>query len=183
MPSEKIKTISEIAKNVAEVVALIVAGLWAYTQFHETEGPSLELRSLSESKLVWFEVFDPIYCAGEFSISIKNIGKKSFDLKTATIRIWLLDVPPLGQMVSYVDTNDFLAKQPTFEKRFSDAEKLPLLTHFPPGTEASYDFTFSFKFDKKDRKIAQFGFIGNGSGLELQQSRWDYLCGKATTDL
>lgn len=30
MPSEKIKTVSEITKNVVEVFALIVAGFWAY---------------------------------------------------------------------------------------------------------------------------------------------------------
>lgn len=177
MPSEKIKTVSEIAKNVVEVLALIVAGFWAYTQFHENESPSLELRSFSESKLAWLEVSEPTYCAGELSINIKNIGKKSFDLQSAIIRIWLVDVPPLGQAVSYIDSNDFQAKPPVFEKRFSDAVKLPLLTHFPPGTEASYDFTFSFRFDKNNKKIAQFGFIGTGSGLEVQQSRWDYLCG------
>lgn len=73
MLSKKIKIVSEIAKNVVEVLALIVAGLWAYTQFHETESPSLELRSFSNSKLTWFEISDPTYCAGELSISIKNI--------------------------------------------------------------------------------------------------------------
>ena len=176
MNSEKIKTISEIIKNVVEVLALIVAGLWAYAQFQETESPSLELRSFSESRLSWFGVANPKYCGGQFGVSIRNIGKKSFEIKSAILRVWLVDQHSFDQEISYINPKDFRTEKPFFEKQFSDVDELALLTHFPPGGEAAFDFTFNFSPDKRNKRIALFSFFGSGSGLEIHQSRWGYLC-------
>ncbi|TSA48414.1 MAG: hypothetical protein D4R50_01190 [Actinomycetales bacterium] len=180
MDSEKTKTLSEIIKNVAQVLALIVAGLWAYTQFQETEGSSLEMRGSIESKLSWFAVADPNYCGGELRVKIKNIGRKSFDLKSATMRVWLVDSPSFDQTIAYIDPNDFRTGKPIFEKQFSGAKELPLLTRFPPDVESAYDFTFNFKIDKRDKNIALFSFDGNGSELELHTNMWDYFCDRSS---
>lgn len=168
------RTVSEIIKNFGEVFALIVAGLWAYTQFLETESPSLEIRGFSESALNWYQTPEFNHCLGQFGVSIRNIGKKSFNISNGTIRVWLVDPPPSGQLISYLDPKQFSTEKPFFEKSFTDAKNLRLLGHFPPNVVSQYDFTFNF--EKMTSKFALFSFDGNGSEIEIHEARWSYVC-------
>lgn len=131
MNLERTKTVFEIAKNTAEVIALIVAGIWAYTQFKETVSPSLEIRGFSESDIVWYQTPEPNHCLGRFGVSIKNIGKKAFDINNATMRVWLVNPPPSGQAMTYLDPKQFQTGKPFFEKSFTDSKNQSLLGRFP----------------------------------------------------
>jgi hypothetical protein len=152
---EKSKAITEIIKSIAEIIALIVAGLWAYSHFQETEKPSLESRVHSESVISWFQLPSPNHCLGSFGVSFKNIGKKAIDFNNATLRVWIMKQPPSGKIITYLDPAYFLSEKPIYERSFGiDIDKVGVLGHFPPDTEAQTDFTFSF--EKKHRKSLFF---------------------------
>ena len=48
---ENSKDVSELIKNVVEVIAFLVAGVWAYSKYNESDKPLLELRASSKSDL------------------------------------------------------------------------------------------------------------------------------------
>lgn len=170
----KTKTVTEIIKNFTQVVALIVAGVWAYTHFLEAESPSLEVRSSSESTLDWYHTPDAKYCLGRFGVSIKNIGKESFNIDKAIVRIWLVNAKQKEQTLVYLDPRQLEVGKPLFEKEFSNPNNLGLLGHFPPGVSEQYHFTFNFK--NSVSKFALFSFEGVGKGIEVHETRWSYLC-------
>ena len=172
---EKSKAITEIIKSIAEIIALIIAGLWAYSHFQETEKPSLESRVHSESVMGWFKLPSPNYCLGSFGVSFKNIGKQAIDFNSATLRVWIMEQPPQGKIITYLDPAYFLSEKPTFERSFGiDIDKVGLLGHFPPDTESQTDFTFSF--EKQTSKVALFSFESNGQGVKIRERRWSYIC-------
>lgn len=172
---EKSKTITEIIKSIVEIIALIVAGLWAFSNFQETEKPSLESRVHSESVMEWFQLPTPNHCLGSFGVRFKNIGKKAIDFKSATLRVWIMKQPPLGKIITYLDPADYQSEKPIYERSFSsDTDKIGLLGHFPPDTEAQTDFTFSF--EKQTSKVALFSFESNGQGMKIRERRWSYVC-------
>jgi len=174
---EKSKTITEITRGIVEIIALIVAGLWAFSNFQEMEKPSLESRVRSESDLKWFQSPDHNHCLGSFGVSFKNIGKKAIDFNNATLRVWIIEQPPLGKEITYLEPESFQSGKPSYEKSFSgnaDAKKIGLLGHFPPDTEAKNNFTFSF--EKQTSKIAIFYFETNGQAIKIRERRWSYVC-------
>src|SRR5258708_6411720 len=74
----------EAAKNIAEIVALIVGGWWAYSRFFATEAPSLEERGALESTLGWSQE-EPDRCIATLGITIKNIGKRAFEVDSISL--------------------------------------------------------------------------------------------------
>lgn len=172
---EKSKSIIEIIKSITEIIALIIAGLWAFSNFQETEKPSLEPRGHSESVMEWFKSPDPNHCLGSFDVSFKNIGKKAIDFDSATMRVWIIEQPPLGKAITYLDPAYFQSEKPNYEKSFSvKADKIGLLGHFPPDAAGQTDFTFNFT--KQTSKVALFSFETNGQGMKIQERRWSYIC-------
>ena len=172
---ERTKAITEIIKGIAEIIALIVAGLWAFSNFQKTEMPSLESRANSESNMLWFESTDPKHCVGSFGVKIKNIGKKAIDLDDALLRVWITDQPHFDKGISYIDPKQLQTEKATYEKSFIFKQDVSgLLGHFPPDTEGQTDFTFSF--EKKSQKIVLFSFEADGPEMHIRQRRWSYVC-------
>lgn len=172
---ERTKDITEIIKGIAEIIALIVAGFWAFSNFEKTEKPSLETRAYSESLMQWFQSTDRKHCVGSFGIKIKNIGKKAIDLDRALLRVWIIDQPDFTKEITYIDPEQFEIKKAVYEKSFVFNEDISgLLGHFPPDTEGQTDFTFNF--EKNSQKIALFSFVADGAEVHVRQRRWSYVC-------
>ncbi len=77
-------------KKGAKIVAIPVAAWWAFTRFSEGEKPSLEYRAEVQGELHWYE-HSPSDCLAEYKVTLKNIGKTSFDLTKANLRAWTFD--------------------------------------------------------------------------------------------
>lgn len=172
---EKFKGIIETVKSIAEIMALIVAGLWAFSNYQEAEKPSLEHRASSESSMLWFKSVDKKHCLGSFGVKIKNIGKKAINLDKAVLRVWIVGQPPLERNLTYLNPEQFNVDKPIFEKSFNyGADKLGLLGHFPPDTDGQTDFTFDF--EKNGQNIALFSFEAFGGNIDIRERRWSYIC-------
>jgi hypothetical protein len=172
---EKSRVITEIVKSLAEIIALIIAGLWALSNFQEAEKPSLESRANTESLMQWFHSPDQNHCLGSLGVKIKNIGKKSINLDRAVLSVWVIDQPTYEKEITYLDPEQFHTEKAVYEKNFvAGQDKLGLLGHFPPDTEGQTDFTFDF--EKQAFKIAFFSFMAYGPDLQIHERRWSYIC-------
>lgn len=172
---EKSKVITEIIKNITQMIALIVAGLWAFSNFQDTEKPSLESRAHSDSVLEWYQSPESNRCLVSFGITVKNIGKKAIDFNNVSLRIWVVEQPPLDKAITYLEPEEFQSGKPNYEKSFRiETDNLAFLGHFAPDIEAKTDFTFSF--EKQTSKIALFSFVANGQDVKIRERRWSYIC-------
>ena len=87
-----IQTWTDSLSHVAQVIALVLAGFWAYSTFYLTEKPGLEPRGLTEAELRW----DPLpdakdVCLAVFRVTFHNIGKRSINVTHVRIIGWLSD--------------------------------------------------------------------------------------------
>jgi hypothetical protein len=179
-PPEAMGKWLEIAKTLAEIVAIVVAGSWAYTRYFAGEAPSLEERGVIESTLEWTSVEEQ-RCTAAFGITIKNIGKRSFDVKQIKIAASLVPSPPR--------TSGIVRLQPLLEANANlylenKVSSGSLILHYPPDVSAHDDYVFSVPRDSLgEPQLALFTFEsvaitadGTPLRISLDDYRWSANC-------
>src|SRR5438477_8740795 len=79
----------EVVKTVLEIIAILVAGWWAYTRFRQGEAPSLMQRADLQGNLMWFKDSKDA-CQAEYEVEFRNIGKVSIEVGRVRISAWTL---------------------------------------------------------------------------------------------
>lgn len=135
---------TESLSHVAQILALLLAGFWAYKTFGESEKPVLEPHLTARADISWSELPNANdRCQGIVDLSLENIGKRAVDITAFTIDGWITEIPERRDSPSFIDDND-LKKVGTnfFHQTFTSGY---LLGHFPPGVNAEDSFTWEFK--------------------------------------
>lgn len=171
---QTVKDALEIIKNVAEVVALIVAGMWAYSKFVETERPSLEIRGQIESSLKWFPVSDPRHCLAQFGVTMTNIGKVSFDIDAVRLRVWIVPFPVADSTVTFVDPTLFQNGEPALDREITAAS---LTGHYAPNVLSQFDYVFIVQKENSKVAVVRFDARTKEGGNVFSESRWEDVCG------
>lgn len=174
----KSKDVLEIVRTIVEIVALIVAGIWAYSKYLDIEKPLLALRLKSNSDLGWYQTRQPDSCLARFGVVFKNIGTTPIQIDRVTIRAWIIDIPLSAKPMTYIDPLSLIDKMPTIEKQFADTKAGGLLGSYPVDVEKQIDFNFIFK--KQESKVALFSAYAAGPGMTVEESRWSFICDLST---
>jgi len=125
-----------------QIVALIVAGYWAYTRFFRTEAPSLETAASLELDVNEHQVGDS--CRVTISVGIINKGRSSFDVGRVQIRGWHSGAPQAAVASPvYFDLNKM--EQGTKVLDADPPSDLFLNQHYPPGRQGHQTFDWEFK--------------------------------------
>jgi hypothetical protein len=102
---------SEIAKNVFQIFAWVLAGVWTYWIFSQTQSPFLEIRGGAQSTIKWVpRPSDPRACQANFEVTVGNIGSRPFDVIGVRIRRWTYDKPLLQGSSAFVDVQEVQRK-------------------------------------------------------------------------
>jgi hypothetical protein len=81
-----------ILKSIVEIVAICIAGWWAYTRYIKDESPSYLTRADLKGDLVWYEDSNDV-CQGDYRVEFHNIGKTTIEITQARISVWYFFVP------------------------------------------------------------------------------------------
>jgi hypothetical protein len=127
-----------------QVVALIVAGYWAYTRFVRVDAPSLEPTGEMDVKVDQDETYP---CDLKIRLTIKNTGHTPFDINGLTFNAWKVNAPhPSGNSPVYFSLNQMRLGEPLLQNFTPD--DLTLIDHYPAGSANFQEFTFGFnKFE------------------------------------
>lgn len=171
----------DATRTVVEIIALVVAGLWAYSKFAETEKPSLETRGRMESTLKWYPVASPTHCLGQFAVSLTNIGQTSIDIDRVRLRIWVVPFPPADQTnaVTYVDTTKFQDGTAVLDR---DMGMRSLVGHYPPNVHSQFDYVFLTRKTGSSVAVVRLDARTPGGRHEFTESRWEEVCGPLATE-
>lgn len=173
--------IAEVVKTLLEIVAILVAGWWAYTRFRQEEAPSLVQRADLLGNLMWYSDSRNA-CQAEYEVEFHNIGKVSIEVGRVRISAWTLG-----------ESND---PGPTNEIRLLEPLKmrsgLPLVEQttdslvgiYAPDERSKNGFTFLvsrslekrvlFKIDLWRKEDVEKGI----SDPSWSEYRWDWVCGE-----
>lgn len=173
---DRVKYVLDATRTVAEIGALLVAGLWAYSKFAEGERPSLETRGQLESTLRWYPVASADYCLGQFAVSLTNIGQTSLDIDRVRLRVWIAPFlqPDISKPVVFIDTTKFQDGTPLLD---IDLGKRSLVGHYPPHVRSQFDYVFMAYKAEASVAVVRLDAITPGRRHEFTESRWEEVCG------
>jgi hypothetical protein len=126
-PSVEIKEWVDVVNKVAQIVALIAAGLWGLWLFSKTTGPGLVPRVTVDTQIIWTPFGSSGDCQADITVTVKNPGANTIEIHGVTLRIWLQDLvgrdshggtqilPPSEGRPTVIDTSTIENRTPDYE--------------------------------------------------------------------
>jgi hypothetical protein len=81
----------EVAKNIVEIIAFLIAASWAIYNFHVKDAPILETSAKSFCELQ-IDSMSEKKCLLKYVLHMKNMGVTSFDVDSVRISYWMIPV-------------------------------------------------------------------------------------------
>ncbi|WP_126454405.1 hypothetical protein [Sulfuriflexus mobilis] len=182
MDMDRLARYTDIAKNLAQILALIVAAVWTYLLFIRTEVPSLEFRANTSSSLEWHDL-DSNRCIASFRVDHENTGRSSYDVAAYRWRVWEYAAPDSGKKIDYIDLQAIQDQAPLMERVVPDEERKagPFITHYPPGT--AFGHNFEWVVEKQPHRFLFFRLDLAVDGIKNKESWHTGSWGVACKDL
>jgi hypothetical protein len=131
-----------------EILAILVAGTWAWFVFREDTAPSLEKLAEFGSTLDWSN-YTTTSCDMEYTVSFKNLSKHRVKVAKSRVRAWYMtkpETPAEATPVVYLAPLESLDGDAIFD---SDKDKHPnfnrLTGNYGPAEGDTEGFTFFVK--------------------------------------
>jgi len=162
--------------KVAQVFAIVLAGIWTYKTFYESERPGLEPTLTTWATPRWAALpGESGICEGNLDVVVRNPGKRAVDVTGVRIRGWISDRVSMKSATPQLYTSGEVEKGlKFFDESVSSSV---LIGHYPPGTEVTDTFVWFFRNEKN--KVALWK-------VDLQTSKpirlgtknysWAYVC-------
>jgi hypothetical protein len=147
-----IQTWSASLSHIAQVIALLLAGIWTYRTFYLSENPGLEPRGEASVDLHWdaFQDSNDI-CLAVLTVRFHNMGKRSIDVRNVRIIGWLSDRLSSVPGPRFIDSHDLEHGLNFFDQTLP---KSHLIDHYPPDADRHEGFVWYFQ--KQPKKFAYF---------------------------
>jgi len=149
---ERCKRFTEAAKDVVQLVAIVVGGIWVLLTFGLKECPTREPHFEVNSNVIWYESPMPQTCYAGWQVSVKNLSSRAVEIGHVKVAAWPFEPPMPGEKPTFVEFSKFRPTDPDkffFNREFDrgdppEAEK-PLIGHYAPDVTASHSFEWIFK--------------------------------------
>jgi len=180
---QKAKDITEIVKNIAQILARVIAGVWTYYLFGQKEAPSLEPLADVNSSLSWQNTKNDDACRAIFKIIFQNTGNSSFDISKIHLRGWLCDkMQDTTKEVTFLDIDEVQnSGKKIFDKTYeSNGARglLPFIIHYPPNSAFNHSFDWEVKNIGNKWICFEIEFFKDGENIQPKwvASSWDRVC-------
>jgi hypothetical protein len=169
---ETVKNVLELIKYVVEILAIIIAGIWAYSKYVEIDKP-METRIQAISDLEWYKTPNKDNCMGRLGITIKNIGTKPFFIDKVIVKAWLIDKDAMNQPFKFISIQK--EKKTLLDEQHYDTKQLTSLIGKYAVDESNHiDFTYLMK--SIQGSIVYFVVKATGQDINIEEGRWSFIC-------
>lgn len=169
---DAIKDILELIKNVVEILAIIIAGMWAYSKYIEFDKP-MEIRTSSTSDLEWYKIPNKDNCMGRLGVTIQNIGTKPFHINKVIVQAWLIDKDAMNHPFKFISLQKE-KKTLLDEQRFDAKHWTSLIGTYAVNEDNQNDFTYLMK--NTHDSVAYFVMKATGPDINIEEGRWGFTC-------
>ncbi|MEI6542010.1 MAG: hypothetical protein WCL60_00710 [Methylococcales bacterium] len=155
-----VKEKSECMKNIMEIIAIILGGVWAFYHFSATEFAGLEPNVVVDTDFKWGKAIENNYCYGVLKLQISNAedSRSTFKIVESKLQVFEIDSDELKKNL-FVDIKDITNGIPpiynkTFQKCNVNDESCDtdFIGTYGPGKKRFEDFVFHFRRDDKGHK-------------------------------
>jgi|GEM_PF-2185906 hypothetical protein len=172
-PFSRAKAFLEIIKYTVEILAILIAGAWAYSKYITIEKP-LEIRTASTGFLNWGRLPAKELCLANLGVTIKNIGNLPFEVNKVVIESWSIDGALLERAQNYFSPFSDKNKKLLIKKEFVGADSTSLVGVYGVNEENATDFSFTFKYEPKN--AVYFLATVTGPHVNIKEGRWGFVC-------
>ncbi|MBF5038437.1 hypothetical protein INP77_02910 [Methylophilus sp. 13] len=169
----KAKSFLEVIKYLVEILAILIAGAWAYSKYVKIEKP-LEIRTASTGFLNWSKLPTKEICLASLGVTIRNIGTLPFEVNKVVIESWSLDDASLKNAHNYFSPFGDKNKKLLVRKEFKGADSTSLIGTYGVNEENATDFSFTFKYQPKS--AVYFLATVTGPYVNIKEGRWGFVC-------
>jgi hypothetical protein len=168
----------DVLKNVVEILAILVAGIWGVYVYMVRDRPSLQPRALLDTSLTWEQ--EDTRCLATAAITFDNASAASLDVVRESVVAKIIPFEALPKApVAVIDFNALL-KQPGVWTLPSPpgGETTKLKGHYAPGTKAGDAVQWLIRRPPPNREEWMFveTSLEDHRGHVWTSRRWDYLC-------
>lgn len=168
------------AKTLLEILAILIAGWWAYTRFIQGEAPSLATRGDIQGNLTWSS-HSKDTCQGDFEVEFKNIGKTPIIISKVRLSAWSFDEPvgSANDRVRFIEPLK-IQRERLFEQEANDY----MAFRYGPDERVKHGFGFIVNRTPGKRILFMADVWGHEEGGEQGpdptwiQYNWDWFCGE-----
>lgn len=173
------KEVSEVAKNLVQIIAILVAAIWTYLVFVRTEGPLLEARASAHSDLVWYPSSAYDACIAQLYVTFENIGKAAFRIDRVQLRAWSFDRRlRRDEALHYVDLTEIQKVEPLFSKDYGVG---PFAKRYPPGESFRHTFEWVVRREEAAELYFRIDFFEpDSSSSSWHTGSWSPFCQSTT---
>lgn len=169
---------SELLKNIAEIAALIIAGVWAYSKYKEIDAPSLQERSDVQVEVSWDTMPDSAFCLVDFRVRVRNISGSPFDIDSVRAMVALAETSKLNPARDTV-VPAFGAPPRTLDSWVS--KTISLVSRYGPAEERTEDYIYAVRRLPATRIIFDATLFWSSMDDEERGERYrmvsDEICG------
>ncbi|SDK40614.1 hypothetical protein SAMN05192566_1245 [Methylophilus rhizosphaerae] len=169
----KTKNFLEVVKYIVEILAILIAGAWAYSKYLKIEKP-LEIRTASTGFLNWSRLPAKDICLASLGVTIKNIGTLPFVVNKVVIESWSIDDASLTSAQNYFSPVSDKNKKLLVRKEFVGADSTSLVGTYGVNEENATDFSFTVKYEPKS--AVYFLATVTGPYVNIKEGRWGFAC-------
>jgi len=177
---ESAKNQSEVIKNYAQIVAVIIAAIWTFYLFVKLNSPGLETRGSVTDAINWYALGGSDKFLVDFHVDIENKGTTSFDISKIHVRAWEFAEDMQKEGLEYVDPTSVRGREAFFDRTYDLTQTSQSLfpSHYPPGTVVGNTFDWVVKPDCKKWLLfaADVYKKGDGDAATWSAYKWWQEC-------
>ena len=164
-----------VLSHSAQVLALILAGIWTYKTFYESELPMLERHLSTHARLEWKQIpGTKSGCLSELTITVKNTGKSSVDINAVNVAVWMRPFAISAKTPELVDEKKLMQSEPFFKEQITEGY---LVRHYPPGAQVEQTMDWWMPKSPGQIMLADVSLISNQEmKYGAKSTDWDYVC-------
>jgi hypothetical protein len=175
---EEVKAWSEITKTILGIVAVFVGAYWALFLYTKKDAPILEPRFKPTYALTWKQLDDK--CRASVIVTLENTGAASYRIDRVHVQAWIFERvdEKIGE-IDYFELNKVKQdKDRFFNRLYNKPGEITFIRQFPPQTDTSHDFEWTFSSQDKRWVYFNIDFYKRGDDSpETYVGTWQKICG------
>lgn len=174
-PSSILERWVALLVQIAQILALIIGGWWAYSRFIQTEEPAQRQNFAMEQKMEWTATPVDSTCYGTLTVHIENISRAEVSIRKAIRRAWLLPLPDFSKQIAYVDPETLENTPPVDSASYTEG---PFIQDYAPGAKVQYDLVWTLQRSPGIAlfRIDLFQDVNDVEPIDWIYD-WDEICG------
>lgn len=146
-PPQKVRWPKRLKAQIAtvnqavQILAIVLAGAWAWYHFKVTEAPTHGQNFLTEPEIEWQDAPQASHCYAVFSARFDNLSRSRIPIERVRRRFWIVPQPTTADNVTFISMG---------EPQGAPVDSLsytrgPFVQEYAPGAKVAYDLTWLVK--------------------------------------